>query len=308
LAGFFALHTDPVLRATWQRSRACFQEATALFEPPIEVLSVPYENGKTLPGYFLKATATEERTPTVIVVGGADSTGEELAFIGGGLAAVQRGYNALLVEIPGQRGAFYLDHDLVYRPDTEVPIGYVCDYALGRADVDPDRLAAVGLSWGGHFVPRAAAYDKRIKAVVANALVTETRGIFMLLHGLDPNAPRDEDLESKVDWSDLYNAWFLDEVRWRCGLVDRPLVEYFDYMDEFNLWGCLEEIQCPLLALGARGEGGYIEEVATRGFERLTCSKTRAYADLGAEAHCQVNSPTRGAQIVFDWLDDLFVS
>src|SRR5262249_22472225 len=92
-AGFFALHTDPALLDTWRRSRACFQQAAALSDHPIEPLSIPYENGKTMPGYFMKPDASEKPRPTVIVVGGADSTLEELAFIGGGFAGVQRGWN-----------------------------------------------------------------------------------------------------------------------------------------------------------------------------------------------------------------------
>jgi hypothetical protein len=305
-AGFFALHTDPVLLKTWRKSRACFQDAAALFDPPIEAISIPYENGKSMPGYFMRPSADGGPGPTVIVVGGADSTLEELAFIGSGFAGVQRGYNVLLVEIPGQRGCFYLDNDLIYRPDTEVPMRFVVDYALGRPDVDPERLGAIGLSWGGHFVPRAAAFDERIKAVVANALVLETRGIFMLLHGIPLDAPSDADFESMVDWSDPYNAWFLDEVRWRCGLVDRPLAEYFEYMGEFNLWDSAPLVECPLLALSGPGEGGYIEDLATRGFELLKGPKTRLHAGIGAEAHCQVNSPSRGARLTFDWLDDVF--
>ena len=74
---------------------------------PLEVVNIPYENGKSLPGYFLKADASDEPRPTLMSVGGGDSLAEELYFWGGGAAALQRGYNALLFEIPGQRGAMY---------------------------------------------------------------------------------------------------------------------------------------------------------------------------------------------------------
>jgi dienelactone hydrolase len=66
-----------------------------------------------------------------------------------------------------------LDDSLVFRYDYEVPIGAVIDYAVSRPDVDPDRIAAIGYSMGGYFVPRAAAFDKRIAACVADCLLPD---------------------------------------------------------------------------------------------------------------------------------------
>ena len=42
-----------------------------------------------------------------------------------------------------------------------------------RNDVDPKRLALTGNSMGGYFAPRAAAYEKRITAVIANSLAPD---------------------------------------------------------------------------------------------------------------------------------------
>jgi hypothetical protein len=143
--------------AMYHRHRSCFRRAAALFDPPIEPVSIPYENGKTLPGYFMRASATGGPGPTVMILGGGDSTCEELYYFGGGAAAVRRGYNAFLWEGPGQVGAFALDLSLTYRPDWEVPTRYAVDYVLSRDDVDPKRLALSGLSMGGYFARRAAA-------------------------------------------------------------------------------------------------------------------------------------------------------
>ena len=62
---------------------------------PFDVVSIPYENGKSLPGYFLKADETEKPRPTLLSLGGGDSLAEELYFWGGGAAALRRGYNAV---------------------------------------------------------------------------------------------------------------------------------------------------------------------------------------------------------------------
>ena len=42
----------------------------------------------------------------------------------------------------------------------------VLDHLARRDDVDLDRIAAAGVSLGGYYAPRAAAYEKRLRAVV----------------------------------------------------------------------------------------------------------------------------------------------
>ena len=100
-AGFYQSTTDPKCRAGWDRQRECFMQAGKLMDLPFEVVSIPYENGRSLPGYFLKANASDEPRPTLMSVGGADSLAEELYFWGGGAAALRRGYNALAVRDSG---------------------------------------------------------------------------------------------------------------------------------------------------------------------------------------------------------------
>ena len=56
--GLFYLESkDPRQLAMYHRHRSCFRQASALFDPPIEPVSIPYENGKTLPVYFMRASA-----------------------------------------------------------------------------------------------------------------------------------------------------------------------------------------------------------------------------------------------------------
>jgi pimeloyl-ACP methyl ester carboxylesterase len=81
----------------------------------------------------------------------------------------------LLAEGPGQTGFLRFHPDVGFRPDYEVPVGAMIDYVLSRGDVDPQRLAVYGISFGGYFAPRAAAHDRRIKALVANSPVPDLR-------------------------------------------------------------------------------------------------------------------------------------
>ena len=51
------------------------------------------------------------------------------------------------------------------RPDYEVAVAAALDAVAGRADLDGDRIGAVGVSLGGHYVVRAAAFEPRIRAL-----------------------------------------------------------------------------------------------------------------------------------------------
>jgi hypothetical protein len=94
---------------TGERSRACFAEAAGLFDPPVELVDVPFEGG-TLPGtWSCPATASGPATvaaprPTLIGVGGFDSSAEELYFHLGAPGA-ERGWNVFVFDGPGQPGA-----------------------------------------------------------------------------------------------------------------------------------------------------------------------------------------------------------
>jgi dienelactone hydrolase len=58
-------------------------------------------------------------------------------------------------------------------PDTERWMTPWLDLALDRPEVDPDRLALLGISLGGYWVTRAAAHDDRIQALVANSPIVD---------------------------------------------------------------------------------------------------------------------------------------
>ena len=54
------------------------------------------------------------------------------------------------------------------RPDWEKVVTPVIDYALTRPEIDPERIVLVGWSLGGFLAPRAAAFEHRIAALIAD--------------------------------------------------------------------------------------------------------------------------------------------
>jgi hypothetical protein len=307
-AGFFLDRTDHNRVPFWNKHRQAFRSGMRLAGVPCETIGIPFENGKALPGYFVKASATMEPRATAIIIGGGDTTAEELYFMTGA-AAVRRGYNALLAEIPGQRGAYYSDPELIFRPDTDLQLRYIVDYALNRADVEPEHLSLTGYSMGGLLVPRAVAGEKRIKAAVASCLTPSFVPGIMSLIGLDPSEPYADrtDLDSLAGQASPMARLLLGDVRERFGMLDRPVRDYLDYLREFDLWGLEDKITCPVLNIGGEGEGS-LRTDALRFYELLKGPKRdRLITESeGGETHCAVNNRNLANQIEFDFLDEVF--
>lgn len=138
-------------------------------------VSIPYEN-TTMPGYFLAAKRGTGRRPTVIVMNGSDAQNID-TYAYGGAAAIERGWNALLFEGPGQ-GSMLFERRIPFRPDWEKVITPIIDFLLARPDVDPARIALTGWSMGGALVTRAAAFERRLAAVVADPGFVDTWSAF----------------------------------------------------------------------------------------------------------------------------------
>lgn len=301
---------DPSFLDTWEDMRSCFRIASALFQPPIAHIKVPFE-GKELPGYFMRVDSTHDPRPTLIMVGGGETFAEEL-FFWAAVPGAARGYNTLFVELPGQ-GSTPFD-GLFYRANPEEPMKAVVDYALSLPDVDPECLYLYGVSRGGYMAARAAASDRRIKACVLNAPVTD---VFRLLNaelseivseivadlkasgqpdGKTGKTPRPEPTVIEV---------MLDKLCWQTG-VD-SISEALELAKPAHMGELVGEIQCPTLCLVSEGEPSEQSEQAREFYSHLKAPKQmRVFtADEGAEAHCQVNNLSLMQSTVFDWLDDL---
>jgi len=243
---FMRPRTDPRYRPQLAKARTCFRTAATLFDPPFEVLAIPFD-GATLPGYFLKPDASGTPRPTLLMIGGGDTIVEDLyAYIGP--AGLKRGYNVLMVDLPGQGDLPFVG--LVMRPDAEVPMRAVVGYALGRPDVDPERLAAYGISGGGYLVPRAATRERRLRACVANSLVLDLTGIWG-----ERLAAADRSLLYrtllKLPLPQIRSALvLLDTYMWRWGVETLP--DLYEVSKAFTLDP--GEITCPILNVVAEQE------------------------------------------------------
>ncbi len=148
---------------------AAWARAAALFRPRFEPVRIPWQGG-TLPGWFLGPGGKGAR-PTVILNNGSDAQNIDM-YVYGGAAAIERGWNALILEGPGQGGNLFL-RSQVFIPDWQRVITPVVDYLRGRPDVDRRRISLIGQSFGGLLVARAAVHERRLAALVTDTGVTD---------------------------------------------------------------------------------------------------------------------------------------
>jgi 2,6-dihydroxypseudooxynicotine hydrolase len=158
----FVDHPDEQ-RAAHDRTVACYRRGAAALTPPAELVRIPYA-GTTLPAYLRVPAMQAGRAPIVIMLPGLDSTKEELQATAEYLLA--RGLATIAIDGPGQGESEY---QLPIEPAYERVAAAVVDYLAGRPDVDADNIGAFGVSLGGYYAARCAAYEPRLKATVALA-------------------------------------------------------------------------------------------------------------------------------------------
>ncbi|MGO9027422.1 MAG: alpha/beta hydrolase family protein [Acidimicrobiales bacterium] len=297
--------------ATGEHSRACFAEAGALCDPPVIEVDVPFE-GAALPGYFVRPAKgpSGQAPPTLVCVGGFDSSAEELYFHYGAPGA-ERGWNVLTFDGPGQPGALRRSPDLTFRPDYEVPIAAVLDTVLARNDVDPTRVALAGQSFGSYFAARSAAVDPRVRALVVNPPITDMQRYMEAWVGPEvfgmSRDIRPEDVTGvPEDLMPRQMQWGIEAICRRFGVPS--FAAWRDSLAGYRLGDTVGAITCPALALVGEREGAepraqYEEFVARVGGP---VTGRRFQVAEGASTHCQADNIRLSAQVAFDWLDEQF--
>jgi len=310
-AEFFLKSSDSRRDENYKKSVSTFQKAMSEMDFHYEQVKIPYGNSY-MAGYFYRALDYDKNikpSPTLIFIGGFDSTAEESYFCGAA-PAIKRGYNCLIFDGPGQ-GETLRIQKIPTRVDYEVPVGAAIDYLKTRSDVNMDKLSLVGMSMGGYYAPRAAAFEKRIKACVAydvfydlwSSTINQNPKL-KLLEGRSPAI-----IEIMIKFAGKINSnlrWGIQNSLWVFGLDHRS--EIPDTIKKYSLRGIADKIDCPFLILVSEADHFVSPEQVDELVNELTCSNTiRVFTrEEGAEEHCQEGNHALFHQVMFDWLDDIF--
>ncbi len=284
----------------------CYHEALKLLpELGGAPVRIPYE-GTTLPGYFFQAKGPRAGSPLIIVQQGRDAWAQDCTYIA--REALARGISCLLIDGPGQGEVVRLQR-LVFRPDWEKVLGPVVDWAQSRPGIDPRRIGALGMSMGGALVPRAAAYESRLKIVVANPGVLNWSGVLdnflrenlpdlMPLLERDPKA-FDAAMGSLMEQSPFF-AWAMNDMEWRHG--GSTPSEMIRTVQRFDATADVAKIKARVLVIDGDGEE-YGQGKAL--FEALRCPKDymRFTKDDTAFLHVQVGSLAFATTRILDWVE-----
>lgn len=281
----------------WRNMQACFRKAAALFTPSIEPIEVSFE-GKTLSGYFWKVDDTETPRPTLIVVGGVETWAEDCYFMIGP-SGPARGYNVLTADLAGQ--GMNPDQGLHFGARMEVSARSLVDYALTRPEVDANRLAMFGFSWGGHIAFKAARFDPRLKAMIANPPMPDVfRSVLAQQKGHNRHDP--------------ISRTAFDQIVWRFGLkisfnpkdIAARFTKAWDYLTNGKV--DVRQITIPALLLAGEEEAGITVDITRECFAQLPNPQKKMIIFTKAQngaSHCQINNLALPNQAIFDWLDEV---
>ncbi|OBG99853.1 MULTISPECIES: S9 family peptidase [unclassified Mycobacterium] len=310
MAVFYAAHTEARHTQLWQRSKDCFHQTIALMDGPFEILNIEFE-GARLPAYF--ASAGDGQRPTLIALGGFDSTIEEL-YWWVGAAARAHGWNCLMFEGPGQWGALKTNPGLTFRPDYEKPVGAAVDYLHTRSDVDTGKLAIIGYSMGGYLATRGA-LDQRIGACIPNSLIVDCgaaaragmKGLLKSTRFMDLAFNLIMKVNTPARWGFQHSAWTL-------GI--RNAHEWVQAYRPYSIKDLTDRYRHPMLFLFSEDD---IRDAAAPSADivndmldfmlELNCDRyirlfTRAE---GASSHCQMGGLSYAQAVIFDWLNHVFL-
>ncbi len=302
----FFLHgnpDDPRILESWRLSRNAFRKAASLMPYHVDVIKIPYED-TTLPGYFISQENSSEPRKTIIVQTGFDGTAEELFFTRA-FFALKRGYNVLLFEGPGQGGALREQH-LYFRPDWEKVVTPVLDYALGIPEVAPDKVALIGISMGGYLAPRAAVFEHRLAALVANPgnsdLYVQDRS--QLPEMRNAPEPNNQYLYKAMEQS-IGFRWFIQHGMF--AFHSKSPVDFLLALSQYQLGNLVKQISTNTLCVASKGDHTVNIEHLRLLYDQLQSPKTfMLFTEEEAAAnHCQMGALAISSAKIYDWLDEV---
>jgi pimeloyl-ACP methyl ester carboxylesterase len=303
---------DPQVAIHAQLAVDAFTKFLTFSNYPCKPVEIPYEGATTLPGYLCVNPNVVGPAPTIIFNEGKDGWAEDGKFVVD--AALPRGYHVLLYDGPGIGKVIRLQN-LPFRHDWENVITPIVDYLSEMNNVvDINNVALISVSLGGYLGPRAAAYEPRLKALIANPGVMDWFLVYeAFLNEMDPNLVSLIDSDPEAFDDAIYQAMnYSGLLEW--GMIDsmwhHNQTTPHGLMNEvrrFTNVGLVENITAYTMVIDAemetRGQSLELYNALTNCPEKTFVNFTHGEA---AQLHVQPGATGILTLRMFDWLDEVF--
>ncbi len=288
---YFSKPEDHRMKEYARRSHGCYEKYLKLSGYPGEYVRIPYE-GTYLPGHFYRSPSAGEKTPLLILTPGRDTWGEDTRWVYD--AALKRGIHCLVYDGPGQGFALRLQ-GLPFRPDWENVVTPVVDFACTLPGIDTDRIGIMGISFGGFLIPRAVAFEKRIKLCITDP------GSLDWGSGISENLGKMGKMPKFMIPDSV--ATMIADYAWKQGVgndVDAVVQE----LKKYNNTDIIDKITCKMLVLDGTAEITYGE--AKKLYDALKCPKEYLLFDeeTTAQCHSQMGGYGIASEVLADWLEE----
>jgi esterase FrsA len=150
--GRWPIPSSPGKQRSYEKAIAAFLEHAKFYDPPLELVRIPFE-GKEIIGYLRLPKNANGPVPLVIAVNGLDSRKEDLSESFG--AILPFGIGFLAVDGPGTGQA-----PIKVSETSERLLSRVIDYAQARPEIDKNRIALHGVSWGAYWATKMAIVER----------------------------------------------------------------------------------------------------------------------------------------------------
>lgn len=278
-------HGTPGREETYARALSLFERSTRLGHINRERVDIPLETG-TMPALYTRAPGEGPR-PVVVYCNGLDSCKELLYWSRLPEALARRGISTLCVDQPGSGEALRLQN-LPVDPHSENWASRAVDWLETQSDADPKRIGMTGISLGGHFAPRAVAYEPRFASGAcwgANHNWREVQDKRMRREGENP----------------VPHYWA--HVFWAFGASD--MEDFLQKSSAMNLNGHMDRVRVPFLVTHGASDRQISVDYAHDCYNQLVNSPRRELkiftAREGGVEHVGADNMSYGRDYIADW-------
>jgi hypothetical protein len=165
--GRWPIPASPGKQRSYEKAIEAFLAHAKFWDPPLEIVKIPFE-GKEIIGYLRLPKNATGPVPLVLAVNGLDSRKEDLSESFS--AILPFGIGFLAVDGPGTG-----QNPIKVSENAERMLSRVLDYIATRPEIDKDRVAMHGVSWGAYWATKMAIVERaRLKGASAQSPPTDT--------------------------------------------------------------------------------------------------------------------------------------